>query len=97
MMEYVVIGSAPTEEDCVQVRTGMNYLPAMRKECDRYRDLLQSTFGREPDGARLLIKEFQHDFGPYLEVVCEYDPDKKEAIEYAFRCEKDSPRTWNEA
>jgi hypothetical protein len=96
MMEYVVIGSTPTEEDCVQVKTGTDYLPAMRKECRRYLDLLRRKFSKEPDGARLRIKEFPHDFGPYLEVVCEYDSDKEEAIEYAFRCENDSPRTWEE-
>ncbi|MBL8028999.1 MAG: hypothetical protein JNL74_21430 [Fibrobacteres bacterium] len=96
MKEYLVIGTTPTEEDCIQVRSGQNYLPLMRKECKRFLDLLRSKFGDEPDGAKLCIKDFPHDFGTYLEVVCEYDPDKEEAVEYAFRCENDPPRTWNE-
>jgi len=96
-MDSIVIGSAPTEEDCVQVKSGHIYLPSMRKECKRYIELLRRKFGVEPDGAILCIKEIAHDFGSYLEVVCDYDPDKMEAIEYAYRCENESPQTWDEA
>lgn len=52
--------------------------------------------GREPVGARLYIEAFQHEFGTYLEVVCEYDTDKIDSYDYALRCESDGPLTWKE-
>jgi len=44
-----------------------------RAECQRFIALLRKQFGPEPDGARLAVKSFPHDFGDYLEVVCCFD------------------------
>jgi hypothetical protein len=53
-------------------------------------------FGPEPEGAWLSVKWFEHDFGPYCEVVCYYNTDIQASVQYAFRCEDDLPATWND-
>ena len=96
MQDFIEIGSAPYDEECVQVNRTEDYLGPMRDECLRFKDLIRRKLGPEPDGARLSIKSNPHDFGTYLEVVCYFDEDNEEAREYAFRCEAESPRTWND-
>jgi hypothetical protein len=92
--DYVVIGSSPSEESCVQVITGESYLPEMRKECNRFIERIREVCGDEPEEARLKVKEFPHDFGPYLEVVCEFCVDNEWAEEYAYFVEENAPITW---
>ena len=95
MRDYIYIGSAPADEPCVQVDPNVDYLPAMRAECARYRDLIRQALGPEPEGARLSIRAEDHDFGTYLVVVCAFDDDLPESVEYAYRAESDAPATWN--
>ena len=92
-MNYITIGPAPCDEDCVQVGAD-DYHERARPECKRFIALIRSTLGPEPMGARLAIKSFPHDFGTYEEVVCYYDENSEEATEYAFKCESDSPSHW---
>ena len=63
MRDYIELGSAPAEEDCVQVSRTEDYYDAMRDECNRYRSLLEQKCPI-PDGvnARYSIKKFQHDY-----------------------------------
>jgi hypothetical protein len=58
--------------------------------------LILERIGKEPRGACLKIKAFEHDFGKYLEVVCRYDSNIPESLKYALRCESDSPTRWDE-
>jgi hypothetical protein len=37
-----------------------------------------------------------HDFGPYLTVVCRYDADDKVAADYAFACDSQLPPEWDD-
>ena len=53
-------------------------------------------FGDEPAGAHLRIKTNPHDFGSYLSVICHFDEQFPASVEYAFRCEAESPETWDE-
>ena len=85
-MDFVNIGAVPNGEDCVQVGDE-NYTEKSRKECRAYINQLRRVYGEEPFGARLKIKSFRHDFGSYMEVVCEFHEEQKEAIDYAFNCE----------
>jgi hypothetical protein len=87
MKDYLYLGSAPHGEDCVQVSRDSDYLPAMRAECLRYIDALRGHYGPEPDGARITIKKEAHDFGGYLEVVCVFDDNDEEAVDYALALE----------
>lgn len=88
------IGSAPCDEDCVQVNKEGDYHDAMKAECRRFLELVRKKLGPEPPGARLAIKSNPHDFGTYYNVVCYFDDLDDEARAYAFRCESDAPRTW---
>ena len=96
MRDYMELGSAPCNEDCVSVTRDGDYLPAMRQECLRFIDLIRKKLGPEPEGARLTVQSNPHDFGTYLEVVCYYDDQDEEARRYAYRCESDAPKTWDD-
>ena len=95
MWDLVYVGSSPPEETCAQVGRD-DYYTRARRECAAYINLLRRTVGPEPEGARLSITRCPHDFGEYLEVVCHFDSDKRDAIDYALRCESDGPSRWDE-
>lgn len=95
MRDYIEIGPSPVEENCVQVGSE-NYTERAREECKRFINLIRSKLGEEPEGAELKIKSFPHDFGAYCEVVCYYNDNNAEAINYAFRCEEEAPTRWEE-
>ena len=65
-------------------------------ECRRFIQLLRLKFGPEPRGAWLTTKWFPHDFGEYVEVVCYFTPELEASVEYARRCEAETPATWAE-
>lgn len=95
MKQHINIGPVPCEEDCEQL--GPTYRPDVaRAECRRFLALIQKRLGPGPEGARLRIKGFDHDFGRYYEVVCEFDDDDTAAFNYALRCENDAPTHWEE-
>jgi hypothetical protein len=93
MRDYLTIGSAPCDEDCAQVGQP-DYTWQARKECQRFIQLIREKLGPEPEGACLAIKSFPHEFGEYLEVVCHFDTDVRDAVDYAYRCESETPATW---
>jgi len=93
--DFLTLGSAPAEEECAQVgRPG--YREQAIAECRAHVRALRNVLGQEPDGAQLSYRGFSHDFGTYYEVICLFDPNIPEAIDYAFRCESKGPRTWEE-
>jgi hypothetical protein len=93
MRDYLTLGSAPCGEDCAQVGQP-NYHERARHECQRFIDLIHRTVGPEPEGARLAIKSFPHDFGSYDEVICYFNTEIKASVDYAYRCESEAPTTW---
>lgn len=93
MRSYISIGSAPSEEECAQVGDP-DYRVKAVAECRRFIVLLREMFGAEPEGAKLAVKAFPHDFGTYHEVVCYYDESMQEAVDYAFKVEANVPATW---
>ena len=93
MQNYFCIGPSPSEEACAQVGEP-GYRDKAVAECTRYIALLRRAIGPEPEGARLAIKWFDHDFGQYCEVVCYFTAENRAAVEYAHRCEDDAPATW---
>jgi hypothetical protein len=90
---YLNIGSTPPDEDCAQVGSEDYHIKA-RAECIRYIERIREFCGPEPVGASLKIKSFPHDFGTYYEVVCWYDEDIKESVDYAFKVEGEGPLKW---
>ena len=97
MKDFISIGPAPCDEDCVQVGDS-DYEKKAKEECRRFIELIRKHLGSEPDStkAKLSIKGFDHDFGRYYEVVCWYDEDNKEAIDYAYKCESNAPSSWDD-
>ena len=96
MKDCMSIGSAPCNENCVQVNPEGDYHEAMRAECRRFLELIRKKLGVEPPGARLAVKANPHDFGTYYDVVCWFDDEYEEARHYALRCERDAPTTWED-
>lgn len=92
--DYLTIGSAPADEECAQVGEP-DYGNKARRECRAYIAQLRREFGREPEGANLVTRFFPHDSGTYLEVVCYYEDDVPESVEYAYRLERDALPNWD--
>lgn len=95
MKDFITIGPTPCEEPCAQMGTP-DYREKALAECKRFIKLLRQKFGPQPEGARLAVKSFLHDFGTYYEVVCHYDTDIQASVDYALRCEGETPATWEE-
>ena len=93
MRDFVTIGSTPSDEPCACVGEA-NYRTRALEECRRFIALLRDTFGPEPEGACLRTRWFPHDFRDYVQVVCYFDSDLPESMDYAFQCEDDAPATW---
>lgn len=74
-MQYFALGTAPPEEDSVQVRRGHDYMPAMRTQAKRFMAALEKRWPDLPEDCRFKIVSNPHDFGSYLEVVIAY-PDE---------------------
>ena len=103
MFDYINIGITPADEDCTQVVKNQecNYLPKQKQECRMYVAQLKRQFGEPPVDARFEIKTFEHDFGPYCEVVCWYrqpedDEETTDSFEYALQCESQAWQQWDE-
>ena len=94
-MDYLSIGSSPTGEECAQVGSE-TYREKMRIETAVFVNQLRRVLGEEPQGARLKVKSFPHDFGTYHEVCVVYDENNEEATNYAFKCESETPEFWDE-
>lgn len=93
MKDFLTLGPTPCEEPCAQVGEP-DYREKALAECQRFILLLRQTFGPEPEGAWLSVKWFPHDFGSYCEVVCHYTTNSPASVDYAFRCEAETPATW---
>jgi hypothetical protein len=93
--DYVEIGAAPPDE--VPMQLGPNYEPELAiEECRRYIRLLRQVFGPEPEGATLIIRTHNHDFGIYHEVACRFSPQHPNSLLYALACEANGPLTWSD-
>lgn len=95
MKEFLELGPAPIEEPCAQLGHTEDYPHVAKEECRRFIKLLREKFGAEPDGASLVIKANQHDFGTYYEVACKFDMNKKEAVDYCYTLEANLPARWS--
>lgn len=93
MRDYLNIGASPSGEKCVQVGDPDYYAKATA-ECKRFLTLIRKHLGEEVGTASLKIKQFQHESGPYMEVVCYFDDEDEIGMKYAFRCESESPEYW---
>jgi hypothetical protein len=72
-----------------------DYFDRSRIELRAFKNQLIRVFGEPPFSAELRIKAFPHDFGTYHEVVCYFDDNEPESMEYAFRMENHTPENWD--
>ena len=93
MTDYIYIGCSPHDEDCVQVRTGENYFPAMKAELIRFKQLMQKVHPEVGSGCYAVRRE-AHDFGSYLQLIAVYDDEDEEATRWALAAEDAIPDTW---
>lgn len=92
--DYITIGSTPCEEECAQVGCE-DYRRKAMDEGKRFIRDIRLKLGPEPEGARLTIRGFPHDFGTYYEVCCIFEVENEEATAYALRCEAEAPEVWS--
>ncbi len=101
MLDYLELGSSPSEESCVQVGTDDSSIRA-QSECKRYMLEIKGMMlpiRSDPqyiDKISFRIKSFPHDFGDYYEVVCSYDDEDGVALDLAMFVEAHTPTHWNE-
>lgn len=93
MHDFITLGTAPCDEPCAQVGQP-DYDERAREECRRFILLIRQKLGPEPEGAWLSTKSFPHDFGTYCEVVCYFNTEINASVDYASRCEAETPATW---
>lgn len=96
MRDYIELGTAPVDEDCVQVLSNVDYLEPMRKECKRFVTLLERLFPNMPENCAFGIKRFEHDFGGYYDVVCYYDDEDVKSSDYAINIVNNLPNRWDD-
>jgi hypothetical protein len=89
------IGCNPSDEPCVSLGEP-DYYPRAKAECARFIELIRKKLGEEPPGAYLKVKSNPHDFGIYLSVVVSFQDSDEEARNYAYLCESETPRTWQD-
>ena len=96
MREWLTLGPVPYEEDCVQVNSSEDYLPAMVKEVRKFVEFLNNRFLNIPENAYFGVKSENHDFGPYKEAAIYWDTDDEESEKFAYFVESHIPATWND-
>ena len=95
MRNSISISGTPTGEDCVQVSSHEDYMPAMRAECNRYLDMLRKRFPN-CDRVQLVIHSNPHDFGSYLDISVKYDDNDNIAEQQAYFIENNEPENWTD-
>jgi hypothetical protein len=96
-IEIITIGPTPTEENCAQIRRD-DYESRSRRECTVFKRMLERLFPI-PEGvnASLFVKLSDHDFGRYREVSVRFDDSDRQASDYAYKVERESPVQWDDA
>src|SRR5262245_16282035 len=95
LREYVELGQVPWEERPSRMAEPGYRINALR-ECEAFIQAIRNYVGYEPTGACLAWKAFPQEAGVEYQVVCFYDEKVPDAVQYARRCERQVPATWEE-
>ncbi|HGO6073738.1 TPA: hypothetical protein ACK3Q6_004482 [Burkholderia cepacia] len=100
MVETIEIGPGPCDESCAQINEP-DFSERNRAECRAFINQIKRAMGEPPEGVSLFIKSNSHDYGSYREVAAKVsgimnDEAREKALDYAYRCESDSPATWDD-
>lgn len=87
--------TTPPMETCAQVGSE-DYFAHARLEAQIFIRQIRRTLGPEPPGARMRIKASPHDFGSYLTVTVDFDPNDPVTVAYAWRCDEQMPEEWDD-
>ena len=98
-MAHLNLGTTPADERCAQVGTD-GYYELARSQCRRHIEVLRAFYiaerGALPEGLKLKIKTFAHDFGDYYEVIAEFDDNDEQAVDAALWLDNNRPAEWPE-
>lgn len=94
-MKYVTLSCSPCEEESAQL--GADYFVQDSKiESAAYIGQLQRLFPNAKDeGVSFVVKNFDHDFGVYPEIVGEFDDTNETAAMAAYDIEDQIPDIWD--
>jgi hypothetical protein len=97
MLDYLNLGSTPSDEDCAQVGSP-DYQTRANKELDAYKAQLERMFPGWETHKNLKFKKvwFPHDFGSYGEIVITYDDDNELEAATAIEIEWNTPTNWDQ-
>jgi hypothetical protein len=93
MRDFVELGQVPWRETPTPMSEPEYRRNALR-ECEAFVWAIRNYLGYEPTGACLTTKSFEHDDGTEYQVVCYFDKNRPDAVDYAHRCERQVPATW---
>lgn len=97
MRTYFEVDTCPINEPGVSVQRGVDYMPAMREEAERFKKMVEETVMQDaPEGTWLSINCVEHDFGPYLEMRLNFDEDIEEHVQFMLWFEVNLPETWED-
>lgn len=96
MREWLELGPVPSDEVCEQVGLSEYNPDKARKEVLVYQKQLETQFKDKLNLVKFGVKLFQHDFGPYYEVVVYYNSEDQEAVDAAFEIESSLPEKWTQ-
>uniref|UniRef100_UPI001EFA1D45 hypothetical protein n=1 Tax=Burkholderia cepacia TaxID=292 RepID=UPI001EFA1D45 len=101
MVETIEIGPTPHDEASAQVGDA-DYPERSRAECRAFINQIKRAMGEPPEGVGLFIASSAHDYGTYREVAVKVTGGlsveaREAALTYAYRCESESPATWDDA
>ncbi|MHA2099648.1 MAG: hypothetical protein ACW99A_13310 [Candidatus Kariarchaeaceae archaeon] len=91
--------TSPLGEEGVQVRSGEDYMSAMRKEAVAYREQLLRMFPIPTDLKMDVVYKIvgrSHDFGTYLEIVIRFNENNPDAKKYVRMVENNEPEEWDD-
>jgi hypothetical protein len=95
MTDYLHLSPTPIDEPCQQV--GPNYDPQRaRAECRAFINQLKRQFPAETALVTLSIKNQQHDFGSYVDVIATFDSENESAVDAAYTLEGSLPENWDD-
>jgi hypothetical protein len=92
MKDCYEFSCTPTDEDCVQVSSTKEYMPAMRAEAQRMIDVCKKLWPK----VNFKIHSNPHDFGSYLDIRVYFDDTDEESWNQLSKIDTEWPSTWDE-
>lgn len=93
------LGPCPAEEDAVQLSNVEDRSELMKRQCRAWREQLERTLQKSREhrdsALKLRVKNMDHDFGTYYEVIATCDDADELAVAAAFWLQENAPLTFD--